>query len=55
MKMENLEKEPISTCLPWLLGSYIMTRNEELEKKILHVMMRMWNQRNEIRQNVKLL
>lgn len=46
-------KDPTSSLLPYLMSSFIQLQNEDLEKKCLGLMMRMFNQRQEFIDNLK--
>lgn len=49
----NDDQYPIAACLPLLLSSFIVTHDEGLEKKMLKVIMRLFNQRMELIENLK--
>lgn len=36
-------EDPVTTCLPQLLSSFLITYDENLEKRLLKVLIRMFN------------
>lgn len=41
-------EDPVTTCLPQLLSSFLIIYDEQLEKRILKILIRMYNQRYDL-------
>ncbi|EGR32737.1 MIR domain protein [Ichthyophthirius multifiliis] len=52
--IENSEEyeDPIATCLPQLITSFLLIYDEQLEKRTLKLLIKMYNQRYELIQNI---
>ncbi|KAL4462524.1 hypothetical protein ABPG74_000354 [Tetrahymena malaccensis] len=54
-KQEDLYENPIATLLPSLLSSFLIIYDENLEKRLLKILIRMYNQRYDLLENISRL
>lgn len=50
---DSVGRDPIASTLPYLLSTFFFMHNELLEERCLNVMMRIFNQREELRLNLR--
>lgn len=50
---EHIDKDPSAAVLPYLLDTFFFVHDELLEERVLNVTMRVFNQRDEMRSNLR--